>query len=190
MSYFEASVRVPLLVSYPKQFQPHRVSANVSTLDILPTMCDLVGTKPLAGLPMDGTSLLAHLEGREGHDTVIAEYTGEGTVSPLMMIRRGPWKYIICPADGSQLFNLENDPLELKDLAKALRKLTTLSEEDEKIKAVFDAFEEEARGRWDFETITETVLLSQRKRRLVWSALQKGHFTSWDHNPIDDGREK
>lgn len=190
MSYFEASVRVPLLVSYPQQFQPHRVSENVSTLDILPTMCDLVGTKPASGLPMDGTSLLPHLEGREGHDTVIAEYTGEGTVSPLMMIKRGPWKYIICPADGSQLFNLETDPLELKDLAKALRKLTTFSAEDLKIKTVFDSFEEEAKARWDFEEITERVLLSQRKRRLVWSALRKGHFTSWDHNPIDDGREK
>lgn len=195
MSYFEASVRVPLLVSYPQQFEPHRVSKNVSTLDILPTMCDLVGTKPFPGLPMDGTSLLPHLEGREGHDTVIAEYTGEGTISPLLMIRRGPWKYITCPTDGSQLFNLETDPLELHDLAKAVGKqsgkeTTSLSVEDLKIKAVFEAFEAEANSRWDYETITEQVLLSQRKRRLVWSALNQGRFISWDYNPQDDGREK
>lgn len=189
MSYFESSVRVPLFIHHPSQFEPRRVSQNVSTLDILPTMCDLVGTKPAPGLPMDGISLLPHLEGREGHDTVFAEYTGEGTISPLMMIRRGPWKYITCPTDGVQLFNLENDPLELVDLAKVSSKgaQTELEKEAAQKLAEFNA---EAKERWDFDAITEEVLLSQRKRRLVWSALTKGAFTSWDFNPDDDGRVK
>ena len=192
MNYFESSVRVPLLVSYPKWFEPRRVSENVSTLDILPTMCDLVGTKPLATLPMDGTSLYPHLEGQKGHDEAIAEYTGEGTISPLMMIRRGKWKYITCPSDGSQLYNMETDPLELHDLAKTVTKLAGLSSSTvhEEAKSVFDEFEKEAKDRWDFNQITEEVLASQRKRRLVWSALRKGQFTSWDYNPQDDGREK
>lgn len=190
MSYFESSVRVPLLVHHPRQFRPHRVSQNVSTLDILPTMCDLVGVKPLRGVPMDGTSLLPHLEGRPGHDTVIAEYTGEGTIAPLMMIRRGPWKYITCPTDGPQLFNLDDDPLELVDLARSLRKKTALATEDEAALAVFEAFEAEAKARWDFDAITAQVLLSQRQRRMVWGALRKGMFTSWDFDPKDDGREK
>ena len=38
--------------------------------------------------------------------------------------------------------------------------------------------------------ITDSVLVSQRQRRLVWVALKSGKFTSWDHNPQDDGREK
>lgn len=192
MNYFESSVRVPLLVSHPDWFQPRRVKENVSTLDILPTMCDLVGTKPIASLPMDGMSLLPHLEGSKGHDEAIAEYTGEGTISPLMMIKRGKWKYITCPADGSQLYDLEADPLELHDLAKLLRKTASLpsSGTDEETKTVFEAFEAESKSRWDFERITQDVLHSQRKRRLVWTALRKGHFTSWDFNPQDDGREK
>ncbi|KAK0731331.1 alkaline-phosphatase-like protein [Lasiosphaeris hirsuta] len=192
MNYFESSVRVPLLVSYPDWFQPRRVTENVSTLDILPTMCDLVGTKPIASLPMDGVSLLPHLEGNKGHDEAIAEYTGEGTISPLMMIKRGKWKYIICPADGPQLYDLEADPLELHDLAKLLRKAagSPPTSIDEETKTVFEAFEAESEKRWDFERITQDVLHSQRKRRLVWTALRKGHFTSWDFNPQDDGREK
>ncbi|KAM7200463.1 choline-sulfatase [Rhypophila sp. PSN 637] len=188
MNYFESSVRVPLLVSYPRWFEPRRVKENVSTLDILPTMCDFVGVKPFPGLPMDGISLLPHLEGRQGHDTAIAEYTGEGTISPLMMIKRGRWKYITCPADGSQLYDLESDPLELNDLAKRL--LDNGEAVDDEVQTVFEAFEEEARATWDFERITKEVLISQRKRRLVWSALKQGRFTSWDYNPIDDGREK
>ncbi|KAK2743206.1 sulfatase [Colletotrichum kahawae] len=186
MSYFESSVRVPLFVRQPKQFEPHRVTQNVSTLDILPTLCDLVGTKPLPGLPMDGVSLLPHLQGREGHDKVYAEYTGEGTVSPLMMIREGPWKYIYCPADGTQLFNLEHDPLELVNLASGKAPKAIEAE----AKAKLEEYATETKGKWDFDAITEEVLQSQRKRRLVWSALTKGAFTSWDHNPEDDGRTK
>ncbi|KAK8065564.1 choline-sulfatase [Apiospora hydei] len=183
MSYFESSVRVPLLFSYPQKFQPHRVTQNVSTLDILPTLCDLVGTKPSVHLPMDGLSMLPHLEGREGHDTVISEYTGEGTISPLMMIRRGPWKYITCPTDEPQLFNLEQDPLELVNLATLVNKQEPLSAEEEEAKLKFLKFETEANARWDFEAITQDVLLSQRKRRVVWDALKIGRFDSWDFDP-------
>ncbi len=181
MSYFEASVRVPLLISHPKQFRPHRVSQNVSTLDILPTLADLVGANLIPGLPMDGLSMMNHLYGGVGHDTVFAEYMGEGTIAPLMMIRRGPWKYITCPVDPPMLFNLEDDPLELLNLAKST---------DDKIQAVFESFRVEAGQKWDFEQISKDVFLCQRRRAFVWSALQKGRFDSWDYNPDDDGRKK
>ncbi|KAJ9661505.1 hypothetical protein H2198_001885 [Neophaeococcomyces mojaviensis] len=183
MSYFENSVRVPLVISAPNQFRPHYVSENVSTVDLLPTFVDLVGSQLVPGLPMDGLSLLPHLYGHGGHDTAYAEYMGEGTVSPLMMIRRGPWKYITCPADPPQLFNLVDDPLEIKNLATST---------DPVIKSVFDAFEAEAQAKWDFKKITEDVLLCQRKRKFVWSALTKGRFESWDWrgNELDDGRYK
>jgi choline-sulfatase len=189
MSYFESSVRVPMLINYPKRFTPHRVTQNVSTLDLLPTICDLVGTKPSPYLPMDGISMLPHLEGREGHDTVIAEYTGEGTVRPMMMIRRGDWKYITCPADEPQLYNLARDPKELDNLAR-FRKIAPQTPEQEEAREVFHKFEAEAHARWDFDEITEKVLLSQRTRRVVWDALKEGEFTSWDFNPDDDGRKK
>jgi len=190
MSYFESSVRVPLLISDPRRLVPHRVKENVSTLDILPTLCDIVGTSLIPGLPMDGISLLPHLEGKPGHDTVIAEYTGEGTISPLMMIRRGPWKYITCPTDPPQLFNLEKDPLELVNLAELANKTEGLTADEEEAKARFEKFEAEAKARWDFDAITKSVLLSQRTRRLVWGALNVGKFDPWDYNPNDNGTNK
>ncbi|CAM1509985.1 Fc.00g003200.m01.CDS01 [Cosmosporella sp. VM-42] len=189
MSYFESSVRVPMLVNYPKWFEPHRVSQNVSTLDILPTICDLIGTKPASYLPMDGVSMYPHLKGEEGHDTVFAEYTGEGTIRPIMMIRRGKWKYITCPADDPQLFNLERDPKELDNLAR-FKKIEARTPDEQEAKEVFEKFEEEAFAKWNFEELTAKTLASQRARRLVWDALAKGEFTSWDYNPIDDGTKK
>jgi choline-sulfatase len=182
MSYFEYSVRVPLLVSYLKQFSPHRVSQNVSTLDILPTLADLVGTKLVPHLPIDGISLMPHLYGGTGHDTVFAEYMGEGTIAPMMMIRRGPWKYICCPADPPQLFNLACDPLELVNLAT--------STSDDNTQAVLSSFEQEVAKKWDFARIAREVLLCQRKRAFVWRALQQGRFESWDWKVDDDGQKK
>ncbi|KAG9236598.1 alkaline-phosphatase-like protein [Amylocarpus encephaloides] len=188
MSYFEASVRVPMLVHHPASFKPHHVSANVSTLDILPTLVDLVGSKLWEGLPMDGNSLLPHLQSRPGgSDTVFAEYCGEGTIAPMMMIRRGDWKYITCPADNDQLYNLATDPKELVNLAPLPAKNPAITPN---ISRVLTDFQEEARAKWDLPKITQDVLVSQRQRRLVWIALKQGLFTSWDHNPNDDGREK
>jgi choline-sulfatase len=189
MSYFESSVRVPLLIHYPKWFKAHRVTQNVSTLDLLPTICDLIGTKPAPGLPMDGVSMYPHLKGEEGNDTVYAEYTGEGTVRPMMMIRDGPWKYVNCPADEPQFFNLERDPDEVDNLAR-LRKVQPKTPEEEEAKLAFAKYDAEAAERWDFDAITARVFESQRSRRVVWDALKIGTFTSWDFDPIDDGRQK
>jgi choline-sulfatase len=182
MSYFENSVRVPMLISHPKQFRPHRVSQNVSTLDLMPTLVDLVGSKLVPGLEIDGLSLMPHLYGGAGgHDTVFAEYMGEGTIAPLMMIRRGDWKYITCPSDPPQLFNLRKDPYELDNLATS---------PDAEMQAVFKAFDDEAHAKWDFKKITDDVLHVQRQRRFVWSALTKGRFESWDWKGEEDGRKK
>ncbi|KAI0014667.1 choline-sulfatase [Xylariomycetidae sp. FL0641] len=191
MSYFEGSVRVPLLVSDLHRFTPHRVKEHVSTLDILPTLCDIVGTKLIHSLPMDGTSMMPLLQGRQrGSDTVLAEYTGEGTIAPLMMIRRGPWKFVTCPTDPPQLYNLERDPDELINLAQLVRKKSNLTPEEEEARLKFENFELEAQARWNFEEITSTVLTSQRARRLVWTALKQGKFQPWDYDPEDNGTNK
>ncbi|KAL9598415.1 MAG: hypothetical protein Q9219_004505 [cf. Caloplaca sp. 3 TL-2023] len=185
MSWFEGSARIPLIVSYPKRFSPKTIPHNVSAMDILPTLVDLVGGSIDTRLPLDGTSLLPYLEAQNTyqpyHDTVFGEYAGEGTIAPLMMIRRGPWKYVTCPADPPQLFNLNDDPKELHNLA---------SSQDQAVREVFEAFTKEANARWDFKRVHEDVLRSQRSRQLCWDALSRGRFESWDYQPSDSAREK
>ncbi|KAK6415513.1 hypothetical protein LTR81_010855 [Elasticomyces elasticus] len=181
MSYFESSVRVPMLWSYPKMWHPHHVPQSVSTLDILPTLVDIVGGRLEPGLPMDGVSIVPHLKGKDTHDTVFAEYMGEGTIAPMMMIRRGNWKYITCPADPDMLYNLATDPDELVNLATS---------EDVATKAVYNAFVDEALAKWDMEAITQDVLKRQRQRRLCHSALKQGLWTPWDYKVPDDSQNK
>lgn len=181
MSYFESSARVPMLFSYPKLWHPHRVLQNVSTLDILPTLVDIVGSRLVDGLPMDGVSIVPHLKGKDVHDTVFAEYMGEGTIAPMMMIRRGQWKYITCPADPDQLYNLSSDPQELANLATS---------SDPVVREVYDAFVAEAKAKWDMSSITQDVLKRQRQRRFAHSALRKGAWTSWDYKVDDNSQNK
>ncbi|MGV8327740.1 choline-sulfatase, partial [Pseudomonas aeruginosa] len=68
-------------------------------------------------LPLEGRSLLPHLRDGSGHDEVIGEYTAEGTLSPLMMIRRGDYKFIYSEQDPCLLYDLRNDPQERENLA-------------------------------------------------------------------------
>lgn len=182
MSWFEGSARVPLLISNPKRFSPKTITENVSTLDILPTLVGLVGGSLDARLPMDGRSLLPLIDNKcNGFETVLGEYAGEGTIAPTMMMRYGPWKFIVCPADPLQLYNLRSDPKELCNL---------VTSEDDEIREVLEGFVRKSRERWDFDKIHNEVLHSQRARRLCWSALTRGRFASWDYQPNDDAGTK
>lgn len=179
MHWFEMAARVPLLVHAPKRFAAHRVSQSVSTLDLLPTLVELAGGQIDAGLELEGRSLLPHLKGEGGHDEVLGEYMAEGTLSPLMMIRRGPWKFVYSEQDPLLLFNLDSDPQEHSNLAE--------SSEHQSILASFLA---EARERWDIAAIHAATLASQRRRRLVAEALSQGKLTSWDHQPWVDASQQ
>ncbi|KAK5175195.1 uncharacterized protein LTR77_000332 [Saxophila tyrrhenica] len=181
MSYYESSVRVPMLFSYPKQWTPRHVSESVSTLDIMPTLVDIVGTRLIPSLPVDGASIAPFLNGGKAHDNVFAEYMGEGTCAPYMMIRRGPWKYITCPADPDLFYNLATDPDELNNLTKS---------EDPEIKKTYEAFVAESKAKWNMEAITKDVITRQRARRFCFSALKQGHWTSWDYEVPESSKDK
>ncbi|CAF2095230.1 unnamed protein product [Rotaria magnacalcarata] len=182
MSFLEPSARVPFLVYAPKYFSPRRVTESVSTIDLLPTLVQLAGGQLQPDLEMDGRTLLPHLTGAENkHDEVIGEYMAEGTLAPLMMIRRGAYKFIYCPIDPPQLFNIQNDPHELVNLAQSssLEHVQLLAR-----------FLKEIEQRWNMSSITAQVLQSQRRRRFTDLALRIGQWKSWDHQPFRDASKQ
>ncbi|KAF1808491.1 choline-sulfatase [Eremomyces bilateralis CBS 781.70] len=188
MNWFEMSSRVPLVINYPPRFNHRRVKESVSTLDLPFTLLELVaGPKAVqkwaALSPIDGRSIYPALVGRPVADEVIGEYMGEGAITPVVMIRRGKWKYVASLIDPPQLYNLADDPHELTNFANAAN--TTVES-----KTVAASFEEEVRSRWDLPKVHQRVLLKQRERRLIWNALRKGKFQSWDFEGEGGGQQQ
>lgn len=177
MSFFEHSARVPLLLRLPGARCPRRVSEPVSLLDLAPTLLDIVGLSPdgLAG-DLDGVSLTGLLasHGASRAEPVLGEYLAEGVTAPAVMIRRGRHKFVACEGDSDQLYDLAQDPAELRNLANPEHR------------ALVEQFREEVGRRWNLADLRERVLASQRERRLVVSALAEGTYTSWDFAPSVD----
>ena len=119
MVWYEMAARVPLLVYAPKKYEAKRVKENVSIMDLLPTFVGMAGSSTSPELPLDGKSLMPYITGEVGlkTDLVLGEYMGEGTLSPVVMIRRGRWKFVFSSIDPPQLFDLIDDPLEQTNLA-------------------------------------------------------------------------
>ena len=65
-SLFEGGVRVPGMIEWPAVIRSNQVSRfAVVSSDLLPTVYDILGTKPRDDRPMDGTSILPFLHGTE-----------------------------------------------------------------------------------------------------------------------------
>ena len=114
--FYEASVRVPMILRTPRGAAGQRIGTNVSLVDVLPTLLDLAGIDIPSGLP--GASL-AHLQPDTGgaERTVFSEYHAQGMLQGGYMIKRGDWKYNYYVCHEPQLFDLSTDPGEFHDLA-------------------------------------------------------------------------
>ena len=176
MAFFEQATRVPLIVRAPRRFRAGaRVAQPVSLLDVAPTLLELTGHPAAAeaSAGMDGTSLAPLLRReRIRHDAVVAEYLAEGVTAPAVMIRRGALKYVWCEGDPELLYDLDADPREVRNLAAT----------PEGAEPSGELCAEVAR-RWDLGALERCVLDSQRERRLVVRALNRGRYERWDFEP-------
>jgi choline-sulfatase len=177
MSFFEPACRIPLIVHAPGRFAARRVARISSLVDILPTLVELAqpALRPSFAAPVAGTCLLPALEGRDSPGEAVGEYLAEGAIAPLVMVRRGEYKFIHCATDPDQLFNLREDPDELDNRAAG--------PENSQVTA---RFRSEIEGRWDLEALHAAVLASQQRRQMVYGALRQGRFTPWDFQPLRD----
>jgi choline-sulfatase len=176
MTFFEGGCRIPFIVHSPARFAPRRIGTHASLVDLLPTLGEIAaGPTFRPVVPIEGQSLVPALNGGPVRDEVIGEFMGEASIAPILMIRRGALKFIHCPVDPDQLYDLTNDPLETVNLASDPAHSKTVA-----------AFRAEIAARWDLDKIHADVLASQRRRHFVYDALRRGRFTPWDHQPFQD----
>src|SRR5581483_4646426 len=177
MNFYEPACRIPLIVHAPGRFEPRRVTGSASLVDLLPTLAALArnGAEPEYAAAIDGRSLLPALSGAPLRDEVVGEYLAEGAIAPIVMIRRGRYKFVHSPVDPDQLYDVTADPDERVNLAVDPERAAMVAE-----------FRSEVERRWNLTRLTEAVLSSQRRRHLVYSALRQGRFQPWDFQPIRD----
>lgn len=179
MTFFEGSARVPLMICAPG-LTPGVIGHPVSTLDVMPTLCDLAGVALDDIRPWtDGTSLLPLATGQGGRRAVPMEYAAEASESPMAGLRKGRWKLILCPLDPDLLFDLEADPQELHNLAPLAEHAATLAE-----------LKDEARALWDLDRFDADVRASQARRLIVYQALRNGAYYPWDFQPLQKASER
>ena len=114
---YDATMRVPLVFSWPGHIQPSRSAAPVQLVDLAPTVLDLLGMEPLPAA--DGQSIA---EGLKGGELVVHPARMETWLpwtyygwSPLGAWLDDTWKFIDAPVP--ELYKLETDPHETSNEA-------------------------------------------------------------------------
>ena len=118
---YEGGIRIPFIAKWKGQIEAGSLTDHVSAFwDFLPTVCDLAGIKPEAAttgisyLP----TLLGDKENQKEHDYLYWEFNeAEG---PIQAVRSGPWKMVKRYQSPVELYHLDNDPVESKNLADEL----------------------------------------------------------------------
>jgi choline-sulfatase len=108
---YEEAAKVPMILAGPGVPAGAVRREPVSHVDVYPTVMQCVGEPaPEAS----GVSLF----GRIGERTVLSEYHASSSRAGEYMIRNGKWKYVyfVRYPEQPQLFDLEADPEELRDL--------------------------------------------------------------------------
>jgi arylsulfatase A-like enzyme len=127
---YEGGIRVASIVRWPGVVKPGSESATpIISNDYFPTFADAADAK-LSGEKIDGESLTPLFRGEEIADRALywdyPHYGNQGG-APASAIRQGKWKLIEWREDGSrELFNLDEDPGELKNLADDQPELVTV----------------------------------------------------------------
>ena len=193
-TFYEESVKVPAIVSWPSAL-PSGVHSGrvVSHLDLNPTMLDAIGAPPLPR--SHGRSLLRLLQApgeTAWEDVAFSEYCTDATSEALSdpeaspgregffhrMVRRGDWKLNYYHGYEPQLFNLAEDPHELRDRVQ-----------DPGCAMVRRELTEEVLKGWDPEAIAskmETLLEEQRILSSWARTVEPEDSYRWDLRPEMD----
>ena len=127
---YEEQIRVPLILRAPELPRGAVVDAMVRTMDVMPTLLELAGLPESRTPPMDGVSLVGLARGERAEiPFAYAESVNRLTYgfTPtirdekheiLFTITDGRWKYThhLIEQQNSELYDLENDPLETQNL--------------------------------------------------------------------------
>jgi arylsulfatase A-like enzyme len=118
---YEGGIRVPLIIKQPGKDKNMNINTQAMSIDLFPTILDELNLAEKVG-QIDGLSLSPVMNGEKGeiHEKLFWHYPHYHASGwkPGSGIRVGDWKLIHFYEDDSyELYNVENDPGEQKDLS-------------------------------------------------------------------------
>ncbi|MEI7947301.1 MAG: sulfatase [bacterium] len=123
--YYEGGIRVPYIFFWKGKIEAGKVCEEpINSVDLYPTLLEIVGSTPPANYTLDGTSYLNLLTGKPTENRKplywhFPGYLGERSTA-CGVILNGDWKLRECLETGKlELYNLKNDVSEKNDLAAA-----------------------------------------------------------------------
>jgi len=117
---YDETYHIPLVVRWPGVTAPGSACDSfVSLTDYMPTLLELAEAR--RPQPLDGRSIVPLLRGEsvpDWRDDVYAEFHGyESCLFTQRMVRTNSWKYVYNPCAEDELYDVQSDPGELRNLA-------------------------------------------------------------------------
>ncbi len=175
---YEDSVGIPMTLSGPG-IHPATNATPVSLTDLAATIEHaVVGEIRAVEGSWQSRSLLDFIERPQPERPILSEYHDGGSPCGFYMLRQGPWKYV-CYAEGHPplLFNIDQDPRELNNLAGDVDHDETLKTLHKQLLQILDP-----------EEVNRQAFADQAKRIEALGGLELiRSMPSFNHTPIDQG---
>ncbi|MFH1450741.1 MAG: sulfatase, partial [archaeon] len=124
LTLYDEVIKTPLIIYYPKEFEPQKIDARVNTLNIFSTLLEMLDLGSKIPSNIDSTSLLPLIENQEGFNetTAFSElyarfYLGE---TEQKAVSANNWKLITVNPETetlpTSLFDIKEDPAEKNNL--------------------------------------------------------------------------
>ncbi|MEZ6139747.1 MAG: sulfatase [Zavarzinella sp.] len=120
-------LHVPMLIHLPKQSKSHRIATAISSIDLMPTILDLVGQKSpqRVAKQLRGKSLRGTMEGISLPSPIFSETDYREYTYKRATIDWDGWKLILTMENNTkELYHLPTDPKELTNLVGKEPKIT------------------------------------------------------------------
>ena len=155
---YEETAGIPMIVAGPEVPAGKVVETPVSLVDLFPTILEAVGVEQ-TGITdeLPGSSLWSLANDADQDRSVFSEYHAAGSTNAFYMLRNGRHKYIHYVSEAPQLFDLQNDPDELNNLAVAPDHQALLQSFEQQLRALLDPEATDARAKMDQQTKIEQM---------------------------------
>jgi len=167
MYMYDETYRIPLIVHWPGVTPAGSVcNAFVSLVDLMPTLLEM-GDAETPGT-LDGRSLSPFLQGNtpaDWPDDIYAEFHGyESALFSQRMVRTRSWKYIYNPGAEDELYDVQSDPGELRNLAADLGYKHVLRRMKERLVVWLNRTQDDIGTEDGWEGTPYDLFLTQRER--------------------------